>query len=183
MMARPPLKEGNVRQVFPQLPSSPWHPPPTTIPLFSLGGRARGLARADDFCLIFVIDSKEMRLILFPTQSLQDSNYFSVSNFPYPIFAHDVPQFRVALFLLGYVFFIRILFHIDVYHHLFLGCQNMSIHPYFPPALQIHISCCLHLHLDASCPKWTSPSSSTNLFFPLYFLCIWQTDYQYTCLY
>lgn len=114
---------------------------------------------------------------------MQDGNYFSVSNFPYPLFAHDVPRFHVPLVLLGYVFFIRIHFHIHVYHHLFLGCQNMSTHPYFPPELQIHLSCCLHLHLDASRPKWTSPSSSTNLFFPLCFLCIWQTDYQYTCLY
>lgn len=29
-----------------------------------------------------------------------------------------------------------------------------------------------HFHLDASCPKWTSPSSSTNLLVRQYFLCI-----------
>lgn len=48
---------------------------------------------------------------------------------------------------------------------------------YTPPAPSRIPNWCIllptrHLHLDASCPKWTSPSSSTNLLVLLYFLCI-----------
>lgn len=91
LRARSPLKEGSLGQVFPQLLPSSWGPSPRPISLVSLGDRAWGLARADDFCLSLVADSKKMWLILFLIQSFQDSNYFSVPNFSNPIFAYDLP--------------------------------------------------------------------------------------------
>lgn len=91
LRARPPLTEGSLGQVFPQLSPSSWDPSPRAISLVSSGDRAWSSARADDFCLILVSDSKKMWLILFPIQSFQNSNYFSVCNFQNPIFAYDLP--------------------------------------------------------------------------------------------
>lgn len=52
-----------------------------------------------------------------------------------------------------------------------LGTQNT--HPKSLQISELHILLPTgHLHLDVSCPKWTSASSSTNWRFLLYFLCI-----------
>lgn len=112
-----------------------------------------------------------MWLILFPVQSFQHSNYFSVHNFQNPIFAYDLPWFCVLLFFLRRVFVMGV-FHTRVCNRLLFRMPTYTS----PAPSRIPNPCILlltrHLHLDTLCPKWTSPSSSTNLLVLLYFLCI-----------